>query len=329
MELGPQLRDASFFPVDLDVANRAFHFLRLPGAIVRDAPFLDNRLEIDWMKADRWHASQVQQSVPPRVPSAWLWHTSFCGSTLLARVLDLAPWSVSLREPLVLRRLSDAFDRGLEIGSLIPGAVALLSRPWHANAKTLIKPTHAALNIGVQLMDATHGDRAIVLVSDLEDFLISNLKKPAHTQEKVATLAERALRAGTLVRRLPQQALQPPDIACAVTLQWAAQRELVLDMQDRAQATVLRVEASILFADLAATAARCSKWLQLPIPEDELSARCALVGGRHAKAIDVDYDSVQRTAEKRSLRIRHGEQIRSALAWCERYVMPALRPEAI
>lgn len=99
------LTEAEWFPVDVDMRSRAVHFAHLPEAVIEAAPFLDNRLDFD-LKQVRIVPFESLRGFPAVQP-AWLWHTSFCGSTLLARMLHVSPFNISLREPLVLRRLSD------------------------------------------------------------------------------------------------------------------------------------------------------------------------------------------------------------------------------
>ncbi|MEV8693177.1 hypothetical protein AB0014_25765, partial [Klebsiella pneumoniae] len=95
----------------------------------------------------------------------------------------------------ILRRLADARAAGWEIDGLVDVSVRLLARPWSADGSVIVKPTHAALNIAVDLMEAAPQSRGVLLSSDLEDFVVSNIKKTPETQAKIPQLAERALRA--------------------------------------------------------------------------------------------------------------------------------------
>ncbi len=329
MDVQRRLTDPRWFPVDYDAANGALHLLDIDESDVRQASFLDNRFAIPWADAVHVSIAEVAASAPKRQPAAWLWHTSFCGSTLLARVLDVPPWTTGLKEPLILRRLSDAADGGTDIRRALTPAVTLLSRPWHPGGTPLVKPTHAALNIGTMVMAAALGDRGILLTSGLEDFLISNLKKPIETQAKAATLAERALRCGNFLSRLPPEALSPPDNACAAALQWASQRELVLDVRLASPQTLRQVDSSALFEDLAQTAAGCAAWLGLAIPEARVAERCAEVAGMHAKAPHRSYSGALRAAEKRMVATQLADVLGRALAWAERHVLPAMRTAAV
>lgn len=324
-----RLRDPDWFPVDLDVRGGSFLFSQVSEAAVAGATFMDQRFDIDWSRQQRVAIDEVTRLAPPRLEMAWLWHTSFCGSTLLARALGVEPWTNVLREPLLLRRLSDARDAGYAVADATAASVALLSRRWHEHGKIVVKPTHAALNIVREVLASTPGDRAIVLTSPLDDFLVSNLKKSQETQGKAALLAERALRAGEFHRRLSSAAFNPPDHLCAAALQWAAQRELAADLCTAAGGAVHVVSSRDLFADLAGTALECAGWLRLGIPETTLRTQCASISGRHAKAPTRAYDATVRESEKAALRASHGTQITSTRAWAERHVLPFMQPLAL
>ncbi|HEY4555061.1 MAG TPA: hypothetical protein VIG68_01300, partial [Lysobacter sp.] len=205
--------DARWFPVDLDVVHGRFAFLPIDADVLERSVFLDTRIEARLTDATVVDADALPAGDPP--PPGWLFHTSFCCSTLLARALHLPPALVALKEPLVLRRLADAREAGQDTDALLPQTVALLARPWQPRGAVVIKPTHAALNIAGDCLDATPGSRAVVLSSGLEDFLVSNIKKTPETQAKIPALAERALKAGTLAARLGPGAFAPPDLLCA------------------------------------------------------------------------------------------------------------------
>ena len=108
----PDFQDASWFPVDLDVPARAFRFLKLAPSVLEDSVFLDTRIGAPLEQAVAVPAGALGASPAGAVP-AFLFHTSFCCSTLLARTLHIAPRVVALKEPLVLRRLADARHRPL------------------------------------------------------------------------------------------------------------------------------------------------------------------------------------------------------------------------
>jgi hypothetical protein len=323
------LVDPRWFAVDLHVPERWFAMLRVDDDAIARSSFLDNRIEAPLAQAAPMPVAAAPPDLP-RAPVGWLFHTSFCASTLLARALHLAPHAVALKEPFVLRRLSDARHAGRALDGLIAPSVALLARPWHPGGAVVIKPTHVALNLALDLLDATPGSRAVIATCSLEEFLISNLKKPAASQAKIGVLAERMLRASGFAQRLPAAALSPPDALCAAGLQWAATRELVHDVVAAAGAERARVlDMQLLLDDLPAVAADCAHWLGLPTPPDAQRAHAAAAGTRNAKALDVPYGTDRRAYEADIVVHHHGPALRNAAAWTRTHVVAAMRPAAV
>lgn len=320
--------DPSWFPVDFDVHRREVHFLTVPEALVEQSSFVDSRMPLDFSTAEVVPLDALPV-LPPQPSPVWLWHTSFCGSTLMARMLHLAPYSVSLREPLLLRRWSDACRAGLATQAFQRTLVPWLSRPWSPNGKVLIKPTHAALNIASELMAAYPAARGILLLSSLQDFLLSHLKKTQETLQKIPLLADRALRASAFVSRLPTDALAPPDPLCGAALQWAAQREVIADwlLRDRSRIRVLHWEQ--VREDLLTAAIRAAAWLQLDLPEHALRKHVLECAGFHAKAPTRAYGVDVQQREATWLLGEYREEIAAAMRWAEKQLLPFMRDGAL
>src|SRR5262245_11429977 len=323
------LADARWFAADLHVAEGWFGMLRLDETVIERSSFLDNRIEASLAGMAPCPADSVAGARPPRGRIAWLFHTSFCASTLLARALHVAPFATSLKEPLVRRRLSDARHAGRSLDGVLEPAIRLLGRPWHPGGTVVIKPTHVALRIAVDLMTAAPDSRAVILTSSLEEFLISNLKKPASSQAKIPELVERMLRGTGFEARLSPQALRPPDLLCAAGLQWAATREVVQDVALAIGPDRVRVlDMQPLLVDLAATVNDCARWLELPAPPSALSVHAREVGKHNAKALDVPYGPERRAYEAQLVIDHYSGLLRRAYGWTQAHVLPAMRPEA-
>jgi hypothetical protein len=321
------LGNPQWFPVDVDVTARVIRLAKVDEAAITAASFLDNRWQIDWKTVQTVSFDAIDAGGTERV--AWLWHTSFCGSTLLARMLHVSPFSVALREPLVIRRLSDAAEQGVDIREAVAKVLSLIARPWHEGGSLLVKPTHAALNVACRLMSATQG-KAIVLTSSLEDFLTSHLKKAPETLAKIPLLTERALGVTRLVERLPVEAFDPPGTLAAIALQWAAQREVVAELLRHIGADRCRLlDWNELQQNLQTSVPMCSNALGLGIPDDALSKNIALHAGTHAKAIDRKFDAQTRRSEAAVLRREFGQQIQAAVEWARRVLLPAIDPIGI
>ncbi len=326
--MGPvDLADAACFAVDLHVPNRAFGFLRIDADVLERSTFLDNRIDAPLDAAVAVPLEAVAHVAPP-ARMGWLLHTSFCCSTLLARMLHVGPQQVSLREPLVLRRLADARRSGWPVDDFLAPAVALLGRPWREGGMVVVKPTHVALNVAADLL-AISSAPALILTSSLDDFLVSNVKKLPETQARIPELAERALGATRFGRSLDGEALAPPDLMAAAALQWAAQRALCSEITEAVgPARVRWLDAARLLETPENTAIAAARWLGSTIDDDRLrqAARDALA--RHAKAVTRPYGPAAREAEARTIREHYGAQVASARRWFDRVIAPRLPPTA-
>ncbi|NCT71823.1 MAG: hypothetical protein GXC75_12850 [Xanthomonadaceae bacterium] len=321
--------DATWFPFDVDLTGNRMQWLRCDEALIQASVFLDPRMPAEGRPQALTPLAPVADL--PRSPNApaWLWHTSFCGSTLLARLLHLAPYSVALREPLVLRRLGDAADAGLDVALWLRPITDLLARPWHPDGHVIVKPTHAVLNIARPAMAAHPESRGIVLTSGLEDFVVSHLKKTSDTLANVPVLAARALRAGTLAQRLSPEALNPPSVLAAAALQWAAQRDVVAALREEVGERVRLLDWTIIRHDMEEAAVATSTFLQLPLPDEALRTQTRRLAATHSKASTRPYDIRVRDQEHRLLRTTYAQEVSQALHWAERHVLPALPAQAL
>lgn len=314
------------FPVDLDIARREILVADVPADAIERAPFLDTRFDFDRSTGS---SEPLDSSGTVRGPVHWLFHTSFCCSTLLGRMIECAEARVVLREPLVLRRLADARATGASTAGLLAPVVDRLTMPWQGRQAVIIKPTHAALNLASGLLGTWPGARGVVISSSLRDFLVSNIKKTPDTQAKVGALVDRAMRGGSFRHRVDAQGIRPPDWLSLVGLQWAAQRELVVDASLERPGCLMAVDSARLLDNPVDVVARCLGWWGLPFDRDALPARVESVRSVHAKAPSRPYDGSMRNAEVELVTSTYAAELKAALSWMDRHVIPLMRPDAV
>lgn len=315
------------FPMDLDIRNRRFLFRHTSIESLRSNPFLDNRFTGADDAAQPVDVGALQNlDLTPAPLRGYLLHTSFCCSTLLARLLDFPGRSLALKEPLILRRLSDAALHGAHDPELTAAAVQLLFRDIAGGFAILVKPTHVALNIAGELLACTPSAKALLITSTLEDFMISNIKKSEDTQRKVPELVERFMAGSDLPARLPPEAFDPPSLLAGVALQWHAQQQLVHDLLNGPGGTAVRVihEADLL-QEPVATLRAALDWLGWSIPDEDIAAQSALVMNKHAKSAGRTYNLQEKNHETELLRRTFSDELSQALHWSERFLSPYLR----
>jgi len=177
-----------------------------PFVDIRFAPLAQARFSVstkELFALEKMHNIKRPQSV-------FIFHHAFVCSTLMARCLNQIDAFFSLKEPWVLRRLSD-FKRAQ--GSRLPAGqwgemftcyLGLLAKNYHTGRTPVIKVTNVANNLLTDVLKYLPGQKILYLYSDLGSFLVSNLKKPHETQIKMPALAAAFLADGDFARRFPQ-----------------------------------------------------------------------------------------------------------------------------
>src|SRR5262249_6727897 len=101
------------YPQNIDLVRDAVLLVLFDANAYRSASFLDDRIlgpatRGAWVPVAR--VAEAARLVKRTCPLHFIFHTGHVGSTLLSRLLDETGEVLSLREPLPLRRLADAFD---------------------------------------------------------------------------------------------------------------------------------------------------------------------------------------------------------------------------
>ncbi len=201
--------------------------------------------------------------------------------------------------------------------------VRLLARGWQPGSRTLIKPTHVALNVAPAPLAATPQARAVLLHSTLQDFIVSNLKKNPETKDKVGQLATRLLADAGAPSELLQRAGEAAGWAGLVAAQWLATKRLAQALMAAAPGRVIALTDRELLADVPGRVVELARQLGLPAQPEALAKHAAAESGRHAKATEVVYDAGLHEREAALILGRFGSMIADALDFAGA-VAPAL-----
>jgi hypothetical protein len=161
-----------------------------PFADIRFQPLAGNSVTI----ATRDLVQLLEQHDRPRPKTHFIFHHAFVCSTLLARCLNQVDAFYALKEPWILRRLADIKRQH---GPTIPEPhwhamyntyFALLAKNYKSGRALVVKATNVANNLIADIVRYSPEQKILYLYSDIESFLVSNLKKPAATQGKMPEL---------------------------------------------------------------------------------------------------------------------------------------------
>jgi hypothetical protein len=208
------LFDPQFHVFDYVPESGLSRFLVVEERNLEAAPFIDIRFEPlaqgQFSVSTRELLSLEKMHGQKRPEAAFIFHHAFVCSTLLARCLNQIDAFFSLKEPWILRRLGDLKRLQQVRGPLenwpevFTCHLSLLCKNYHTGRVPVIKVTNVASNLAEDVLTCLPGRKLLYLYSDLESFLISNLKKPAETQRKMPDLATAFLREGNLASRFPK-----------------------------------------------------------------------------------------------------------------------------
>lgn len=186
------LRDPAFFLQRIDLDTGRLEFIETSRKILSSAAFIDGRSElssrggrrhsVDLQEALSWQEGQQGQEGQEGQEGTdrFVFHMSFCGSTLLARTCDIAGKSFSYREPQVLIDLAGlkarnhAFyqDRG-GWEKLVDLILQKFRQGWTPGEVTVIKPSNWVNSILPDLLHCRKTSKAVFLTISPRKFLIA------------------------------------------------------------------------------------------------------------------------------------------------------------
>jgi hypothetical protein len=324
-------RNPAWHLYDIDLQRGELHFLEVTLETFRVSAFLDTRIAYT---RGQMHGFPIEgvaaalRQIPPRRPrTGFIFHSSFCCSSLLARSLQRDERVLVLREPWVLRRMGELRRSLAAQGQnwepqgpvLLELVLQLLGKTWNESESLLIKPTHVSNNLAADMLALRPEARGIVLHSGLEAFLVSNLKKQEETQQKMPMLARIFDLDAGYTKRFGNTDIESLGMLQQAAVVWHAQMLAFQTLLASSVGPRLRVlDSAQLLADPAVALQAAAAFLSAPLADDELAA---IVEGptwkTHAKDPFSGYDRTVREQENRDIAVKHAEQIRYVLRWIE------------
>jgi hypothetical protein len=324
------LFDPAMFVFDFPPNIEFTKFLVVDESMLDRAPFTDIRFEPlakahFWVKTSDLFALEARHDLPRPQP-AFIFHHAFVCSTLLARCLGRIGAFFSLKEPWILRRLADhkRANRGLAASprwrELTCNYLQLLCRNFATGRSPVIKATNVANNLLGDVLRFMPESPVLYLHSDLESFLLSNLKKPADTRQKIPGLLQDALGDCDFLK----QHAELRDTSRLGFLQACALLWLVSHYNYREStsphphARTRTLDLKEFLGDPFRTLALVSRHFgHAPDAADVQRMTEAEVMRTNAKDQSTPYGIEQRQSEMDQLRKRHDRDVKEATAWIE------------
>lgn len=319
------IENAEWLPLAYDRARDVIRFGRIPREALSREAFLDQRMAGSILETADLSLSETAGALDSAAPAplpAFIFHTSFCCSTLLARALDAPGAVIALKEPNILLDIANALrvDEALRrepkrTARLVRAILRLLARPRAGELRVLVKPTNAANTLLDHARAA--GAPSLLLYGGLRDYLVSILKKGEEGRSFVRQQFNIfALDAGGLSQIPHRQSIALTDLQIAAIV-WRHQIEhFARALSAPNGAPVTSLEFRMLLERPADTLKAAARALELPIPEAALEAAAA--GGIfavNAKFEGQPYDAAARDAEETALAERWKTELDLILNW--------------
>ena len=176
----------------------AYRFVFVPRADHAQIPFLTDDCLGERPSAPDLPVDAILAGCPDG-PLHFVFHSAFCGSTLLTRAFDRPGTAMGLSEPMILNDVVGMRKRGAPssaVARMAHGALRLLGRPFAQGEAVIVKPSNLANGYAELFLALQPQARAVFLYAPLETFLISVARKGLACRLWVRELAESFLREG-------------------------------------------------------------------------------------------------------------------------------------
>ncbi|HWI76638.1 MAG TPA: hypothetical protein VNS53_06100, partial [Sphingomicrobium sp.] len=256
----------------------------------------------------------------PRAPIHFIFHTSFCCSTLLANALDVPGATTVLKEPDVLINLANRLIRSDDQANRqrLELVLRLLERPHAPNETVIVKPTNFANRPLENILAQRPQSKAVLLYSDVETFLRSLLKRGMFGRIFGRRLFTQ-LRGWSPIDfgYGPDELLQLTDVQ-ATALAWLMQMHHFDAMARAFRDRVMILDSPTLLADPAAAVGKAQALFGLGLDERQVEAIASGPAfSRHSKFSDRDYDAETREKEHKAATEAHAEELQMVVQWIE------------
>ena len=297
-------------------------FVRVLRERHREVPFLtDAKLGDAGPHCELPAAACLREAQPG--PLHFLFHSAFCGSTLLVRALDRAGAAMGLSEPVILNDVVGFRRRGAaprDVARVADVATRLLARPFAPGEAVVVKPSNVINPLAELLLALRQDARAVFLYAPLETFLLSVARKGLECRLWARELADGYLTEGFLAPLgiAPADLFRQSDLQVAA-VGWLAQHRHFAALAAKLGPGRLRtLDADRMTADPATAIAAAVVHYRLGLDEREVGE---IVSGpaftRHSKS-GATYSPEARREDYAAARAAYGEEVGQVMVWAEK-----------
>ncbi|MFM5908014.1 MAG: hypothetical protein ACKOPO_10600 [Novosphingobium sp.] len=298
-------------------SDDAFRFIRVARADHAQVPFLtDDHLGNRECAGDIPAGACLAELAEP--PLHFLFHSAFCGSTMLVRALSQPGVAMGLSEPQVLNDVVGFRRRGADpraVARAADGATRLIGRPFAAGEAVIVKPSNVINPLTHVLMALRPSSRAVFLHVPLETFLVSVANKGMHCRIWARELLQGYLLEGAVegMGFTRDDLFRQSDLQVAA-VGWLVQHRLFAALAAKTGDRMASLDGDLMFADMANALLAVATHYGLSL--DVEAAMGGRAVARHSKSGDA-YSAQTRADDYARVRAAHGDEIDMVLAWSQ------------
>jgi len=308
------------YPFAFDPGRDSLLFIRMEAQDYRHASFLDERLLTPTTRGQWVPFAEVARAMLAATasrPLHFIFHSGHVGSTLLSRLLDETGRVLSLREPLALRTVAEAYDAGRPgLDERLEILLRLWERGFGDTEAVILKATSTAERLGSKLLALRGNSKAVTLNVTAESYLATMLAAENSAVDLNAHGPERFHRLGKLLDAAPPR---PANLGELAAMSWLTERLTQDDFFRSFGDRILPLDFDALLQDITTVLAKVLAHLKILATPDEV-ARIASgpVLARYSKAPEHSYSAKLRADRLAEARRLYSAEIREALTWLEK-----------
>jgi len=327
------LADPAYFLHSLDIEGDHAVFFPTSRALLSEAAFVDGRSPIATGAPVLAQLSELL-SAPreePAAPDRFIFHLSFCGSTLLSRLLDVPGRSLVMKEPNCLADLANwktlSLRAGRPLGRLEPAlqlARSALRLRWADSEPVTVKPSSWVNNLLDELVEDREAILPLFVTIDRAAFVRAVFRGGTERLAFTAQLARHLAADFPDGDRLMQQAVEATDDPLGRVANLAVvAHHIQLSMFDKALSRggwgrAHRIDLHEILDSPHGAAEKASRALRLDLDPREIERTVEAHAGRHSKAPAIDYSADRQRSDNATVLANHGRTIEAAVSWGNR-----------
>lgn len=306
-----------WFPARVNFFEDKAYFVKMSLQWYRESVFLDpGRIkgscviasDLDWLQGV---AGQIEGQ-----PTGFIFHTAFCGSTLMSQALAAVYNSLPLREPEVLGNLL-VYLRSQratleEYDARIKQVLQLLSRSYKAGQYAVVKANDYANPLMPELLNR-HDLPVLFMYTPLAEFLAGCLKAD-NRREWIRQRFQSVQRFAPSLLHWPDPlAIEDDAYGEMAAVYWSYNIALFREAHRLAPGQVCSLDFNDMLADPLAAVQRAGQWFQLQ-PRTDVDAEAQLDGlfGVYSKNSQFKYSPQQRNNDVERILDQNSDQLPAA-----------------